>query len=211
MPLLIIRTQTTCWNPINFIFFHPSSPRWRRRPTGDGVAQAREPRSRQPPPRLTALLSGGGRSISTHTHSRPSLHFNPSIPNQQQGRSAAAAAPAVKSSNMSELVMMCRQELQHHGRKQHTRVVKKQIYFYIQKFNLCRLSLLPLTTPFSVACAEYLQKSTLMGHGLCNLKTIMMELLDCASSIIVLHFLSLIFVSVAEPGYQSRVFPSSDK
>ena len=124
MPLLIIRTRTTCWNPRNFIFFHPSSPR-RRRPTGGGVAQAREPRSRQPPPRSTALLSGGGRSISTHTHSRPSLHFNPSIANQQQGMSAAAAAPAVMLSNMSELVMMRRQELQHHGRKQHTRVVKK--------------------------------------------------------------------------------------
>ena len=33
MPLLIIRTRTTCWNPRNFIFFHPSSPRRRRRPT----------------------------------------------------------------------------------------------------------------------------------------------------------------------------------
>ena len=145
MPLLIIRTRTTCWNPRNFIFFHPSSPRRRRRPTWGGVAQAREPRSRQPPPRSTALLSGGGRSISTHTHSRPSLHFNPSIPNQQQGRLAAAAA--VKSSNMSELVMMRWQELQHHRRKQHTRVVKNRYTFTFRNLTCVTwvffLSLLP--------------------------------------------------------------------
>ena len=38
------------------------------------------------------------------------------------GRSAAVAAPSVKLSDMSVLVMMLRQELQHHIPKQQTRV-----------------------------------------------------------------------------------------